>query len=237
MPTNQVNQISIDPWTLQYANQDGYQGIDETVPSMQVQITFQIDPPTGILTIGQVQLLNSDALEVTSGVISRGYNGLGPRVPKDGQTYITGAQILLNGFSTLVELEQGTYWAECDVPKNQQGVPRFAFRARTGVKFSAQTTYYTQKFSASTGWSQSDKATIQPPSESKYLTSNWSGLDQMGAHAGGGPGSPCLPMGAGVPKGVWQFAPPQTFTISPPPVSSGMPGGTPGTHGAVPTST
>jgi hypothetical protein len=225
MPT-QV--IKIDPWTLSYTNDEGFIGLEDNVPPMQVQISFDIDPvdPTA-LKIGNVVLLNSDSLEFNSSGVDTQHAGLARGRLVDGQAYVNIGHVLISQISTLVELKYGVYWADCDQPKSQFGVPRFALQSRAVVQCQAQSNYYSQKWSKLSGWGPQDPTPVYTsPARSLHLTSSWSGLDQIGSHFNS---QKCLQMPLGAGRD-WVWYPSKTFPIdtSPSPAPAPIPVPKPG---------
>lgn len=205
-----VGVIKIESWNLSYVNDEGFVGVDDVVPAMQVQLAFHADCPNAAMNIDKVTLLNSDSLQFSRSGIDTRYSGLarGPFV--DGQSYVNIAHVLISQLATSVELKYGLYWANCDQPRDQWGVPRFAFQARTVVQCQVQSNYYSQKWSKVAGWGAQDPTPVYiSPAQHLRLTSLWSALSQIGAHFNC---QQCLQMIPGAGRD-WVWYPPQEFPI------------------------
>jgi hypothetical protein len=210
-----VNQIQIPSWSLAYRDCEGFVGIQETVPPMYVQVDFKVDCVAAALTINTIQLLNADALEFHADGIDRGYSGLATGMLRDGQAYLNAAHVLLTDCVTYVEFKYGLYWALGEPPANGRGIARFAFQGRTGVRFSAVSKYYTQKWTKAGGWDAGSlQVSYTGPAIKLNLTSEWSRMDQLGAHYNC-TNTVAMPVGAG--HGNWVWFAPQVFQIFPKP--------------------
>lgn len=206
MPTNQIR---LDNWQLQFANTDGVLALDVSVPGLQVQFDYALDCTSASITLSNVKLLNASGLKFAQGAVQQTYP-LQPQAPlQPGNSYLTNAVIVLSSFSTSVELQTSIYWAECNPPQDQHGVPRFMFQAQAVVQFFSQTSYYAQKWTG-TGWDPTQTKVSSSAQLPIALRSPLSDQSQKGAHVDC---QNCLAIPTGAPLQTWQDFDSQTFSI------------------------